>query len=143
MGISPKLGGYSITSSARARIDGGNVRPIAAAAFILIASTNLVGCSNGQIARAFALEDLVHISRGPSDHVHRVRPIRHQPTCLHDQMALRRGGPRSLRMIVSRTTIATDQSLQVTYSLRGIVCPDAFESISPPVRPFAEEIRQV
>src|SRR5262249_44751101 len=41
---------YSITSSARARIDGGTVRPSALAVFKLITSSNRVGCSTGRSA---------------------------------------------------------------------------------------------
>ena len=39
--------GYSITSSARASIEGGTVRPSAFAVFRLTISSNLVGCSTG------------------------------------------------------------------------------------------------
>jgi len=39
---------YSITSSARARSDGGMVKPIAFAVVRLIAKSNLVGCSTGK-----------------------------------------------------------------------------------------------
>ena len=42
--------GYSITSSARARIEGGTVRPSAFAVFKLNTSSNLVGCSIGRSA---------------------------------------------------------------------------------------------
>src|SRR5919108_903337 len=38
---------YSITSSARARRNGGSARSIARAAFMLTTSSNLVGCSTG------------------------------------------------------------------------------------------------
>jgi predicted ATPase len=41
---------YSITSSARARIDGGIVRPSALAVFRLTIKSNLVGCSTGRSA---------------------------------------------------------------------------------------------
>jgi hypothetical protein len=41
---------YSITSSARARIDGGMVRPSALAVLRLITKSNLVGCSTGMSA---------------------------------------------------------------------------------------------
>ena len=41
---------HSITSSARARIDGGIVRPSALAVLRLITSSNLVGCSTGKSA---------------------------------------------------------------------------------------------
>ena len=39
---------HSITSSARASKEGGTVRPSALAVFMLIASSNLVGCSTGR-----------------------------------------------------------------------------------------------
>jgi hypothetical protein len=39
---------YSITSSARESSDGGTVRPSALAVFMLITSSNLVGCSTGR-----------------------------------------------------------------------------------------------
>src|SRR5262249_17729291 len=41
---------YSITSSARARIPGGNVSPSALAVLRLTASSNLTGCSTGRSA---------------------------------------------------------------------------------------------
>jgi len=41
---------YSITSPARARIDGGTVRPSALAVFILNARSKIVGCSIGKSA---------------------------------------------------------------------------------------------
>jgi MFS family permease len=41
---------HSITSSARARIDGGMVRPSAFAVFRLMTSSNVVGCSTGSSA---------------------------------------------------------------------------------------------
>jgi len=53
---------YSITSSARARIDGGMVSPSTFAIFWLIASSNSVGCSMGQFGRLRALEDLVDVA---------------------------------------------------------------------------------
>src|SRR5437763_13834183 len=43
-------GAHSITSSARARIDGGIVRPSARAVFRLMTNSNLVGCSTGRSA---------------------------------------------------------------------------------------------
>ena len=39
---------YSITSSALASSDGGTVRPSVLSVFILITSSNLVGCSTGR-----------------------------------------------------------------------------------------------
>jgi hypothetical protein len=42
--------GHSMTSSARARIDGGIVRPSVFAVFRLITSSNFVGCSTGRSA---------------------------------------------------------------------------------------------
>src|SRR6516225_7742890 len=42
--------GYSMTSSARARIAGGIVRPSASAAFRLTTSSNLTGCCTGRSA---------------------------------------------------------------------------------------------
>jgi len=39
---------YSITSSARTSNEGGTVRPSALAVFMLITSSNLVGCSTGR-----------------------------------------------------------------------------------------------
>src|SRR5262249_51888770 len=44
------MGGHSITSSARASTEGGIVRPRAFAVFMLITSSNLVGCSTGRSA---------------------------------------------------------------------------------------------
>ena len=46
------LGGvaYSITSSARDRIDGGTVRPSAFAVLTLMTSSNVVGCTTGRSA---------------------------------------------------------------------------------------------
>src|SRR6266478_4730811 len=41
---------YSITSSARARIDGGTVRPSALAVLRLTTSSNVVGCCTGKSA---------------------------------------------------------------------------------------------
>src|SRR5262249_41015757 len=41
---------HSITSSARARIPGGNVSPIALAVLRLTATSNLTGCSTGRSA---------------------------------------------------------------------------------------------
>src|SRR5262245_16665099 len=41
---------HSITSSARARIPGGNISPIALAVLRLTASSNLTGCSTGRSA---------------------------------------------------------------------------------------------
>src|SRR5205814_10277012 len=41
---------HSMTSSARARIDGGTVRPSAIAVLRLTTSSNLVGCSTGRSA---------------------------------------------------------------------------------------------
>ena len=41
---------YSITSSARTSNDGGTVRPSSLAVFMLITSSNLVGCSTGRSA---------------------------------------------------------------------------------------------
>src|SRR6266481_2887416 len=41
---------YSITTSARARIDGGTVRPSALAVLRLITSSNIVGCCTGRSA---------------------------------------------------------------------------------------------
>ena len=41
---------YSITSVARTRIEGGTVRPSALAVFMLMISSNLVGCSTGRSA---------------------------------------------------------------------------------------------
>src|SRR5258707_7565841 len=38
---------HSMTSSARARIDGGTLRPSALAVFRLTTSSNVVGCSTG------------------------------------------------------------------------------------------------
>src|SRR5258707_8596375 len=40
---------YSITSSARTSMEGGTVRPSALAVFMLITSSNLVGCSTGRL----------------------------------------------------------------------------------------------
>ena len=48
---------HSRTSSARARMEGGTVRPSALAVLRLITSSNLVGCSTGRSAGG-ALEDL-------------------------------------------------------------------------------------
>jgi len=42
--------GYSITSSARARIAGGMLSPSAFAVFMLMTSSKLVGCSTGRSA---------------------------------------------------------------------------------------------
>ena len=39
---------YSITSSARRSNEGGTVRPSAFAVFMLMTSSNLVGCSTGR-----------------------------------------------------------------------------------------------
>jgi hypothetical protein len=49
---------HSMTSSARARIDCGTVRPSAVAVLRLTTSSNLVGCSTGRSAGFGALEDL-------------------------------------------------------------------------------------
>ena len=43
-----EVASYSITSSARASKEGGTVRPSALAVFMLITSSNLVGCSTGR-----------------------------------------------------------------------------------------------
>ena len=48
---------YSITSSARARREGGIVRPISLAAFRLMTSSNRVGCLDGQLGRFASFED--------------------------------------------------------------------------------------
>src|SRR5215469_16528120 len=48
--IRSKGGCYSMTSSARARIDGGTVRPSALAVFKLSTSSNVVGCWTGRSA---------------------------------------------------------------------------------------------
>src|SRR5262249_25566620 len=47
---SPIEPSHSMTSSARARIDGGTVGPSAVAVFKLMTSSNLVGCSIGRSA---------------------------------------------------------------------------------------------
>src|SRR3954453_8988304 len=45
-----QIASYSITSSARATSVGGTSRPRALAVFILMASSNFVGCSTGRLA---------------------------------------------------------------------------------------------
>ena len=49
---------HSMTSSARARIDYGTVRPNALAVLRLITRSNVVGCCDRQIGGLGALEDL-------------------------------------------------------------------------------------
>ena len=48
--IHSESGGYSMTSSARARIDGGTVNPSAFAVFRLTTNSNIVGCWTGRSA---------------------------------------------------------------------------------------------
>jgi hypothetical protein len=55
---------YSITSSARSRMDSGTVRLSALADLRLITNRNLVGCSIGRSAGLAPFEDLVDIGRG-------------------------------------------------------------------------------
>jgi hypothetical protein len=50
LAVKPQSGTYSITSSARESNEGGTVRPSALAVFMLITSSNLVGCSIGKSA---------------------------------------------------------------------------------------------
>src|SRR5262245_7893756 len=52
---------YSITSSARARSDGGTVSPSALAVLRLITSSNLVGRLDRQVGRPSALQNAVDI----------------------------------------------------------------------------------
>jgi hypothetical protein len=49
---------YSITSSARTSNEGGTVRPSALAVFMLMMSSNLVGCSTGRSAGLAPLRNL-------------------------------------------------------------------------------------
>ena len=50
---------YSITSSARASIEGGTVRPSALAVFRLITSSYLVGACTGKLPGFFSLQDAI------------------------------------------------------------------------------------
>jgi hypothetical protein len=60
---------YSITSSARARINGGIVRPSALAVLRLMMSLNVVGCLDRKISRLSSLQDAVDIASGAAKDV--------------------------------------------------------------------------
>jgi len=51
-----------MTSSARARIDGGTVRPRALAVWRLTTSSNVVGCCTGRSAGLAPVEDLSDVN---------------------------------------------------------------------------------
>jgi hypothetical protein len=69
---------YSITSSARARIEGGTFRPSALAVLRLMTSSNVVGCSNGSSAGVFAFQNPIDVIGGFVLRGGTVWPIRHQ-----------------------------------------------------------------
>ena len=56
------------------------MRPSAFAVLRLMTSSNLVGCSNRQVAGLGALQDLVDEGRGAAPKVHDVGAVRHQAT---------------------------------------------------------------
>src|SRR3954453_18868987 len=70
---------HSITSSARARIEGGMVRPSALAVFRLMTSWYLEACSTGRSA-GFAPFDVG--GRAPGQ-VQGISPVAHQPARLY------------------------------------------------------------
>jgi hypothetical protein len=75
--------GYSITSSARTSSACGIVRPSALGVFTLITNSNFVGCSNREIARLRALENLIHAASGATVEVGKVHSIGHQTSKFH------------------------------------------------------------
>ena len=74
---------YPMASSARARIDGGTVRPSALAVLRLTTSSNVVGCSTGRSAGFALLENFVDVDRGTSVMIGQGRPVRHQAIASH------------------------------------------------------------
>jgi hypothetical protein len=60
---------YSITSSARARINGGIVRPSALAVLRLMMRLNVVELLNRKISRLSSLQDAVDIASGAAKDV--------------------------------------------------------------------------
>ena len=69
---------YSITSSARSRIDVGSSTPIALAVLRLTTSSNLFGCSTRQVGGFAAAQDLGDMTGGLLVHRNDIRAVRHQ-----------------------------------------------------------------
>ena len=73
-----------MTSSTRARIDGGIVRPSSFAVLRLTTNSNLIGCSTGRsVGGIGASEDLVDVDRGTPLHLGNIYSIGHEPTWLN------------------------------------------------------------
>src|SRR5215469_7706191 len=111
---------YSITSSARARIDCGTVRPRAFAVFRLMSSSNFVGCCTGSsagFARRFCpFEDLVDICRGFSVLRPEIGSIRGKPAG-EDDIAKRINARQA---VLSRRTYRLLKTQPVDEPDRGI-----------------------
>ena len=74
---------HSIASSARASRAGEIASPSAFAVFRLMTSSNRVGCSDGQVGRPGALENLVHIGRGAPEKVSQAGTVAHEAPGLY------------------------------------------------------------
>src|SRR5262245_26060668 len=72
---SHKHSGYSITWSARWSTDGGIVRPSALPVFEVDPELELRELLDGKVSGPGALEDLVHVGRGPPEAVHKARAV--------------------------------------------------------------------
>ena len=66
---------HSITSLARASMDGGTARPRALAVLRLMTSSNFVGCCAGRSAGFAPLRMRININRCPLKHISNVEPI--------------------------------------------------------------------
>ena len=73
---------YSITSSARSKVDVGTDTPIALAVFKLSANSKLVGCSTGRSDGFAPPENLGHKRRSAAKYRKRINAVRHQPARL-------------------------------------------------------------
>src|SRR5882724_5499121 len=74
---------HLITLSALTSTFGGIVRPICLAAFRLMISSNFFGCSNRDISRLCAFENLVYVSGGATVQIGNARAVGHKPPIFH------------------------------------------------------------
>src|SRR6516164_2909824 len=75
---------YSMTSSARARIDGGTVRPRALAVLRLTTSSNFVGCWTGRSAGLSPARNSTNIGPGLAPSLGEAASIADQAACLRE-----------------------------------------------------------
>jgi hypothetical protein len=70
---------HLITLSALASMSGGIVTPICFAVLRLTTSSNLVGCSMGQLSGLCAFQEFVDLAGSAPVTVHEFRPVVHEP----------------------------------------------------------------